>query len=485
MKVSIISPPKPKHYRRYRWYLREHNCAQVRGDVTNPCLALSIVSTLSLNHEIEIAFLDLQLEEGKPEQVFEKHLTSFQPDLVIVLMSAYAIQEERMYAEKHPLTVSVITPTNVNPKEAIEQYSLKCPYFTFGYAVEQSLASCVQLFLEGHREFSIPGIFKNGSTENKAVPCGEVQAPLMTVKGHEIIQTGKYLRTQTKTPVLYLFTQKGCLFHCIYCTVGSDQYRLVSGNAEKLVSQIAWLKENYKFDQIVFLDADFIADKKFFNAFVEAIVPQNLQISYSANCTINTLNEATIEGLLRSGCQEIRIGIETVNKDLLKVLRKSYQVDRARDILSQARQKGLNVLLYFTTGIPGENKAHLLENIHFLLDTGIKKFTNGNLFPIPSTDFYAKLKQENNLIESDWRRYYLGKTLTYKNGSNMSLRRLKTMQYWMRAMYYFQRLTGKSEWGTPKTNVLNILSEVFAIGLKYFYDIGSAVKWRIRLLVRV
>lgn len=470
IKVLVVSPPMPKHLRGYRWFIREHNCSQVRGDPTNPCLALSIINSILETNVANVKFYDLQLKNIDKNR-FLNEINSYKPDIIVTLLSAYAIQDDKWYAEVYNPTISVITPTTVKPIEAVERYGLKSRFFTSGDTAENSIHDAIkELFFKGKIEHVKGLVIRKDDGLYYEGDCASRKMPAVPIKAHDVINFNDYPNIQKREKTIYLYTSKGCHYQCIYCTVGAREYEYIGNTADEILHYIRYLVNRYGVKKFLFSDADFIADRERTLAFANGLINSNLKISYSINCTINRLNRELVDSLRASGCSEIRIGIETVNKKLLAYLRKGYDIRKAIDVVKYAIDSKMDVLLYFTTGIPGETKLDIMENINFLLETGASKFTNGLLFPIPSTSLYNSLKSEGKLVDKDWSEYYLGSSLHFVNESYKSLFRIKLIQWWMRIMYRIQKTFGKCETGTFKYYICNMLAEVGALFLNSAFN---------------
>lgn len=91
---------------------------------------------------------------------------------------------------------------------------------------------------------------------------------------------------------------------------------------------------------------------------------------------IDSLDETIIDLIVRSNCVEITLALEHGDKDMLKIMNKKLNIDKAYSVIEILVRKGLRVVLFIIVGYPGETKERFESGYRFL--KRIKDLGNGS-----------------------------------------------------------------------------------------------------------
>jgi radical SAM superfamily enzyme YgiQ (UPF0313 family) len=205
---------------------------------------------------------------------------------------------------------------------------------------------------------------------------------------------------------------RGCPFNCDFCSIKAFYKSKQSCRPlDDLVVELASLKNKTVF----FVDDNLYHDKDQFRAFLKAITP--LKLKWTCQISINIANDEDLLKLMKeSGCFLVLIGIESFNKDNLKLMNKSWN---NKDIsietaIKKVIDQGLLIYGTFIFGYDYDNQKSFEESVNFAIRNKFFIANFNPLYPMPGTSLYSRLKLENRLLFDKWwldPDFYYGKTM--------------------------------------------------------------------------
>ena len=199
------------------------------------------------------------------------------------------------------------------------------------------------------------------------------------------------------TSVINVSTMRGCPYSCKWCSraVYGTSYRRRS---PKLVAdEIQYLKENYQFDMIWFVDDVFTINHRWLREFVTEMQERNLTVPYEIITRADRLNEDTVQLLKQSGCFRVWIGAESGSQKIIDAMDRRVKVDDVRKMIHLVKSYGIEAGTFIMLGYPGENETDIQETLHHLKTSNPDHYTITVAYPIKGTPLYAEV--ENIFVE--------------------------------------------------------------------------------------
>jgi radical SAM superfamily enzyme YgiQ (UPF0313 family) len=156
---------------------------------------------------------------------------------------------------------------------------------------------------------------------------------------------------------IYLFnSSRSCPYQCTFCTVRDIWGRLYSAHgAERVVDDIAYLKQTYEIAGVYFREDIFTADQKRVRDICELIIERDLDIVWSCETRVDAGSDRElIELMAKSGCQGIYIGAESGSQRMLDHYNKEIQVEQIIETCRHARKNGIKVAMSLIVDHPKE-----------------------------------------------------------------------------------------------------------------------------------
>ena len=130
--------------------------------------------------------------------------------------------------------------------------------------------------------------------------------------------------------------------------------------------------------------------------------------------SINTgENEEVLKYASKSGCLFALVGIEAINENSLKEMRKGINlkigIENFKKIIDKFHKYGIGVLGTFIIGNDNESRKYYEELSNFIIKAGVDAVQISILTPLPGTSLYERLENQNKLIQTnyplDWNKY--------------------------------------------------------------------------------
>ncbi|MFA7080810.1 MAG: radical SAM protein, partial [Candidatus Bathyarchaeia archaeon] len=110
----------------------------------------------------------------------------------------------------------------------------------------------------------------------------------------------------------------------------------------------------------------------------------------------DTLNEALLLKMKKSGCKKIRVAPESgVQRVVNKIANKNLDLKKVEEAIVTAKKVGIKVGVFFVMGLIGETKADIEETIRYaykLRSLGAESFVFSIAMPLYGTKFFEQAK---------------------------------------------------------------------------------------------
>lgn len=206
---------------------------------------------------------------------------------------------------------------------------------------------------------------------------------LFPMEHYALLREPRIKKTQRCMPIL---SSRGCTFACNFCYRMDKGYRIRSN--ESIVDEIIYLKRKYHINYIFFLDELLMGSEQRTILLSEALM--DLDITWACNGRLNYATDEVIKTMQRSGCVFINYGIESLDDEMLKVMRKHLTVEQITKGIETTLKYGISPGFNIIFGNIGETKEILMKGVDFLIkydDQGQLR-TIRPVTPYPGSELY-------------------------------------------------------------------------------------------------
>ena len=203
-------------------------------------------------------------------------------------------------------------------------------------------------------------------------------------------------------PIGLVEAGRGCHFKCDFCAVQTVfSQRQTRRPVDDILQEIklVWPQKRL----IFFVDDNITANMQQAKEFFRALIP--LKIRWVSQTSINAAHdEEFLELLVRSGCQGVLIGFESLNPQNLKAMNKGFNTMKGgyEQALANLRRFRLRLYATFIFGYDGDTPASFLETVAFAKDHQFYIAAFNHLTPFPGTPLYERFQREDRLLYPAW-----------------------------------------------------------------------------------
>ena len=255
---------------------------------------------------------------------------------------------------------------------------------------------------------------------------------------------------------------KTCSFCSIYCLYHGQYLRR---EIPDVIRDIKRIKE-LGFKQFLLLDDNLFSNRDYALALCSEI--KKLKMKWMTQCSIDiSKDEELLKVVAEAGCYVLSFGLESISRESLVGMQKAWaHPDQYAEQLKIIRKYGIDVSTEMVVGAEGDTLESIRETAKFIEDNKITVPRFYILTPIPGTQFYDEMKEQNRIYNTDMYSYNACEAVHVPK--NMTPEEL-TKAYWelYNAVYSYRSIFKrtifvKNFWKRPFTSF-------FYLGVNLFY----------------
>lgn len=339
--------------------------------------------------------LDLRVEP--PGMDYMSRIKKFDPGLICVSFMSYGYKKSYRFLEdlKKGTGAAVMiggAHTSVLRGKVLEE--CVADYAVYGEGEETLLE-----FLEGKSLSDIDGlIWRNGDciVVNKPRQLN-LDLDSLPFPEYDLFDMDKY--AQERIP---LNTARGCPHLCTYCAVDMViGRRFRARTAPNVVDEIEkWYRKGYR--NFGFNDSTFTENMKRSVEIADEIIKRGIEIEWDlrTGIRVDRVNEEVLTKLKQAGCTFIAFGIESIDKEVLALLKKGINYDQVKEAVSIAKKCGIGVGGFFMIGTPGDTYEKFRKSYEFADTDLFDEARFYNTEPYPGTELFEWIKENGRFLFS-------------------------------------------------------------------------------------
>ncbi len=205
--------------------------------------------------------------------------------------------------------------------------------------------------------------------------------------------------------VIPVQTSRGCPFACSFCSVTG-----MFGRKYRFRSTASVMSELRRYDPrrhfIFFYDDNFTANPEHTKELLRAMIATRFKFKWSAQVRADVTRDAELVKLMkRAGCQIVFIGFESVNPQSLKAMKKGQTVAEIARAVKVLRRRRIRIHGMFVFGFDEDDWRTVRRTVRFAKKARLTSSQFMILTPLPGSDFYSKICQQQRLRFRDWNLY--------------------------------------------------------------------------------
>jgi len=168
----------------------------------------------------------------------------------------------------------------------------------------------------------------------------------------------------TKIRSIGVMSARGCPNVCVYCANARSGLRLMS--PKKFVDEVEFLQKEYGFKGFDFWDDTLTMVNEHAIGICEEIIKRKLDIVWYARARVNTVNKDLLQLMRKAGCIRISYGVESGSPRVLKIIRKNITIDQVKEAVRASSDVGMAVVENFMVNLPDETIDDLKQTIEVM-----------------------------------------------------------------------------------------------------------------------
>ncbi len=211
---------------------------------------------------------------------------------------------------------------------------------------------------------------------------------------------------EKKMPFIQTIGSQGCVNKCKYCCTASvfkGRYRL--RKIDCIIKDLKSIRAITKY--VSFIDPNIFNNREYLKRLCSRIISEKIGIRWGAQATINIGNEPEVlERLYKSGCRVLFIGLETLEQVNLEQFGKNYLSEEYAEQIKKIKKAGIHVVGYFMLGMDGDTADTFETTYKFIQQSHMVLPIINILLPVPGTEMFEMLKNEDRLLIEDIDKFY-------------------------------------------------------------------------------
>lgn len=186
--------------------------------------------------------------------------------------------------------------------------------------------------------------------------------------------------------MVHVMFSRGCPFPCSFCAAGQTRIQYRSGRSAR--RELLHLIDKYNIDGFAIVDDNFIVNKNKVGDICDHIADLNLK--WSALSRVDTIDAPLLRKMAKSGCIEVKYGMESGSEILLKAMRKNTKQEQIKRAIHATADAGIEAKVFIIHGFPGEDSTTTDDTIGLLRELGsaISRVSLFRFVPLPGTQVY-------------------------------------------------------------------------------------------------
>jgi len=410
MKILVLNPPY------FQPIIREGRCQSPQNmrKTSIPQMTMAYLATVLGKNGDSLRVHDC-IALGMNEDDLFRDMDLFEPQLALINTTTPSINADlafvKTFKQRYQNCFTAVIGTHVTA--LYEQILENNPWVdcVIRHEPEWSAVELSNMLKSGNAVAAVPGTALR--VNGRIVAPDREFNPDLDVLGFpawEHFPLDQYIHPVFNKPYLTLNTSRGCMHNCIFC-VGNIFYgkkvrfRSIPSIIDELENHII---AKYGIHHVWFYADDFTRSPEFVKDLCRAIIQRRIKITWWTNTRVDKPDEGMFRLMKQAGCYMLSIGGESGNAQILKNIKKGTKPENIQNTVALLRKAGINSLVYFLIGLPGETRETIQETVDFTkrLNPDYVEFYPAT--PYPGTEFYDIARKQHLIIDESWDHYMCG-----------------------------------------------------------------------------
>jgi anaerobic magnesium-protoporphyrin IX monomethyl ester cyclase len=219
-----------------------------------------------------------------------------------------------------------------------------------------------------------------------------------------------------------IITSRGCPYNCEFCSIHSVYgWRWRGRSPENVLEEIRYLIRTHRINHLEIEDDNFSLDRQRTHDILEGIIRINergghVRWSTPNGLRIDTLDAEIVKLIKRSDCEELVMGLEHGDGEMLQIMDKRLNLAKAFEVIKGAVAFGIpRIKIFIIVGYPGETDKRFNNSLSYIKKI---KALGGNISPAvciaqaqPGTRLLKRCLAEGDISGADFENFLIRKDM--------------------------------------------------------------------------
>ena len=184
-----------------------------------------------------------------------------------------------------------------------------------------------------------------------------------------------------------IFASRGCPMSCSFCSTKNYWGKYRARTVKNVLEEVRDVVEKHDVRELQFIDDNLTFNKRRSKELFSGLEKFGLNWCTPNGVMVNTLDKELIEAMARSGAYQLSFAIESASERVRRDLigKRVPPKEKVRELVSIARDNGIQVHGLFVLGFPGEAKEEIEASFRYPYEVGFSSVAFFNLSPLPGS----------------------------------------------------------------------------------------------------
>jgi anaerobic magnesium-protoporphyrin IX monomethyl ester cyclase len=239
-------------------------------------------------------------------------------------------------------------------------------------------------------------------------------------------------------------TYRGCPFPCSFCFRATGKKPRLR-KIDNIIADLEYIASVSPEGAVDFADATFGLNREHTEKVLHEMIRRGLhrRLRWGCGTRVDVGTPELFKLIKEAGGYIISFGIESGSDRILRLTGKNINLEKASQLIQEAKQAGLETVGYYVLGHIDETKEEVKQTIKAIWKNNTNKISIGVMVPWPGTKVY-KLAKENqggySLLSEDYEKFdkYFGGVMQFNNFSLRYLDIMRIVAYIKLYLYNFR-----------------------------------------------
>jgi anaerobic magnesium-protoporphyrin IX monomethyl ester cyclase len=152
------------------------------------------------------------------------------------------------------------------------------------------------------------------------------------------------------------------------------------------------------YDSLWIADDNFTLDLTYLKDFCDRMAGKKME--WSCLSRVSRIDGEITRLMKAAGCRRVYLGLETGNKETLKLMKKQASLEEGQNAVRLFHQAGIEVAAFFIVGYPGETIPAIEDTFRFALELPLDAISFNVPFPLPGSQLFERVSKLDK--NKDW-----------------------------------------------------------------------------------